>query len=277
MILREAYEEGRQQLEAAGVRDADLDAWYLLEHVTGIDRAAYYADMSKLLSAVHYQRYKHCIEQRAERIPLQHITGVQEFMGLEFEVDEHVLIPRQDTECLIEAAEERLTNSHMKLLDMCTGSGCILISLIKRQKFERGTGADVSAEALKIARKNAEKHGVAAEFIGGDLFANITGVYDMIVSNPPYIPTGEIEGLEPEVGRHDPALALDGKEDGLHFYRRIIAESPVYLKKSGWLLLEIGCGQGPAVRRMMESADFKEISVVSDLSGLDRVVCGSVQ
>jgi len=283
MTIREAYQRGKHRLAGAGVPEADLDAWLLLEYVTGIGRAAYYADETKALTAEQIERYDHCIEQRTGRIPLQHITGVQEFMGLSFRVNEHVLIPRQDTECLVEEAADILFSIGKKqpdggkVLDMCTGSGCILISLMKRHKISDGVGADVSADALVLAGKNASDHGVTADFIHSDLFQNIAGEFDLIVSNPPYIPSGVIAGLQKEVGQYDPLIALDGKTDGLHYYRRIIAESPAHLKKGGWLLLEIGFDQAEAVQELMAAGGFKDITVTADLSGLDRVVRGSVQ
>lgn len=283
MTLSEAYQYGKLKLSQAGILDSDLDAWLLLEHVTGIMRAAYYADPAKEITITEQETYFQYIKRRAKRIPLQHITGVQEFMGLDFVVNEHVLIPRQDTECLVEAAEGVLQKrmqdvpDKIKLLDMCTGSGCILISLMKRLKLSDAAGADISAEALKIAERNANIHGVRPELIESDLFAKIEGAYDVIVSNPPYIRTEVIEKLETEVEQYDPFIALDGKEDGLYFYRKIIRESPEHLKNGGWLIMEIGFDQGEEVKQLMQAKGFIDITIVTDLSGLDRVVRGSVQ
>ncbi len=275
MTLKEAYEYGQVQLKNVQIEDAELDAWYLLEYVTGVSRAMYFMDMNRELSEEEETRYFGCVATRAEHVPLQHITGVQEFMGLPFYVNEHVLVPRQDTEVLVESALDVL-ESGMRVLDMCTGSGCILISLLKLcgSSDIRGVGADISEEALDIARKNAENLGVDAMFLHSDLFSEVEGQYDVIVSNPPYIRTSVIEELKEEVKFHDPLLALDGKEDGLHFYRRIVENSPKYLKKGGKLFFEIGHDQGEDVLRLMREAGFSDVTVKKDLAGLDRVVFG---
>ena len=284
MTLREAYEYGQEQLKKAEIEDAVLDAWYLLEHVTGISRAEYFLCMSREVLPEQLQAYEACLCQRAQHIPLQHITGVQEFMGLAFAVNEHVLVPRQDTEVLVESILDVLEPG-MNILDMCTGSGCILISLLKLCKGAEennaevdrkttGTGVDISEEALKVAIENAKAIGVAAEFLQSDLFAEVQGEYDVIVSNPPYIRTAVIEELKEEVKFHDPFLALDGKEDGLYFYRKIVEESPKYLKDSGKLYFEIGHDQGEAVKQLLETAGFTNVTVKKDLAGLDRVVFG---
>ena len=227
MTLKEAYEYGQLQLKNAKIDDAVLDAWYLLEYVTGVSRAMYFMDMNREISSDQETVYRTYIASRATHIPLQHITGVQEFMGIEFCVNEHVLVPRQDTEVLVERVLEDL-ESDMQILDMCTGSGCILLSLLKLCDYPNvtGVGVDISEEALQVAKRNAEKLDVNAQFLSSDLFGKVEGLYDIIVSNPPYIRTSVIEELKEEVKFHDPYLALDGKEDGLHFYRRIVDESP---------------------------------------------------
>lgn len=275
MTLKEAYEYGKEQLELVEIDDAVLDAWYLLEYVTGISRAMYFLDMNKSLSSEQERQYRDYVETRARHIPLQHITGVQEFMGLEFCVNEHVLVPRQDTEVLVESVLESLQPG-MEILDMCTGSGCIMISLLKLCGFGNvsGVGADVSKEALKVAMQNAENLGVSVSFQQSDLFEKVEGMYDIIVSNPPYIRTQVIEELKEEVKFHDPFIALDGKEDGLYFYRRIVEESSKYLKKGGKLYFEIGHDQGEDVSKLMEDAGFSNVTVKKDLAGLDRVVIG---
>ena len=275
MTLKEAYKYGQVQLKNAQIEDADLDAWYLLEYVTGVSRAMYFMDMNRKLSEEEQNEYFNCMATRAKHIPLQHITGVQEFMGLSFRVNEHVLVPRQDTEVLVESVLDIL-ESEMRVLDMCTGSGCILISLLKLCGFSdiRGVGADISKEALVVARKNAENLGVDATFLYSDLFSAVEGKYDVIVSNPPYIRTSVIEELEEEVKFHDPLLALDGKEDGLYFYRSIVEKSLQHLTKGGNLFFEIGHDQGEAVSSLMKAAGFADVTVKKDLAGLDRVVFG---
>lgn len=299
MTLQEACRVGTQILEKSGIEEASLDAWYLLEHVTGISRARYLADAGNVMQPEQENRYFALIERRAQRIPLQHLTGVQEFMGLDFKVNEHVLIPRQDTEILVETAleilQERMWEDSRwkkRLLDMCTGSGCILLSIMKyvgedgfglgsKKKYQssgtfemHGIGVDISEEALKVAKENAEHLGIKAEFVQSDLFSGVAGRYDMIVSNPPYIRTSVIEELQKEVKEHDPFIALDGKEDGLYFYREIIRESGKYLVPGGYLLFEIDYDQAEAVSGMMEQAGFCDIVVKKDLAGLDRVVSG---
>ncbi len=273
MTFREACEYGQEQLKRAGVDDADLDAWYLLEFVTGMDRATYFVKMQDTISNEQEALYRDCIKTRASHIPLQHITGVQEFMGLEFCVNEHVLVPRQDTEILVESVLKALA-PEMKVLDMCTGSGCILLSLMKLERVKYGVGVDVSKEALAVAEKNREKLGVTADLIESDLFENVTGRYDLIVSNPPYIRTTVIDKLKEEVKFHDPFIALDGKEDGLYFYRAIVEKSPEYLSDGGKLYFEIGYDQGEDVKRLMKQAGFTGVTVKKDLAGLDRVVFG---
>lgn len=279
--LQMIYREGKEQLEAAGVPDADLDAWYLLEFVTGISKARYYGNPEAGIDEREALKYRDVIRQRAERIPLQHITGEQEFMGFSFQVDEHVLIPRQDTETLVEEALGVL-KPKMEILDLCTGSGCILLSLLKLGEKQgiaglKGTGADISREALKVAEENGRRLEIPGDqlaWVRGDLFEKLEGPFDLLVSNPPYIPSGELSGLQEEVRLHDPALALDGHEDGLYFYRRIAAEAGKYLRDGAFLMLEIGWDQGEAVRGLLEAAGYREVEVKKDLSGNDRVVRG---
>ncbi|MCQ2508601.1 MAG: peptide chain release factor N(5)-glutamine methyltransferase [Dorea sp.] len=285
--LRGIYRTGAMALESAGVADAAIDAWYLLEHVTGITKAGFYADPFRKLSESQAEQYEELIALRAKHIPLQHITGVQNFMGYDFKVNENVLVPRQDTECLVEEAL-KVMKSDMKILDMCTGSGCILISLTKmareRKHFTnlQGLGLDISEEALKVARENASAllGDDSITLAQSDLYSSIEGKesfrksFDLIISNPPYICTAEIEKLADEVKLHDPFIALDGKEDGLFFYRRIIKDAPEYLKSGGWLMFEIGYDQGESVPELMKEAGFSQIVVKKDLSGLDRVVLG---
>lgn len=278
MTLRQAYEEGIERLKEAGIEEAGLDAWYLLEYVTGINRATYFADSNQEMKDSHRATYQTLISERETRIPLQHLTGVQEFMGLEFRVNEHVLIPRQDTEILVETALEKInTKKPLRVLDMCTGSGCILLSVLSygRKKCEiTGVGVDVSDKALQVAKENARILQVDAEWIESDLFSGVSEKFDMILSNPPYIPSAVIKTLQPEVREHDPLLALDGKEDGLYFYRKIIEESRNYLQPGGWLIFEIGAEQGEAVSSYLKQNGFAQVAVKKDLTGLDRVVCG---
>lgn len=278
LTLQQIYREGKETLERAGIAEAELDAWYLLEYVTGISRASYYGDPGRVVSEEDLCRYRECIEKRAVHIPLQHITGEQEFMGLSFRVNDQVLIPRQDTETLVEEAL-KYAMPGMRVLDLCTGSGCILISLLHFCPGLTGVGSDISAEALKMARTNGQRLHVEerAQWLCGDLFEKVAGAFDLIISNPPYIRSAEIEELQEEVRLYDPRIALDGAEDGLLFYRRIIEESKSYLKNGGRLLFEIGCDQGRDVAELLENAGYTEVSVKKDLAGLDRVAAGRLQ
>lgn len=278
MKYREAVNQGAARLEAAGVPEAELDAWYLLEFCLkqkGImaNRTWYLLHREETIQAGEAEAYEELLKLRAKRIPLQQITGEQDFMGMTFFVNEHVLIPRQDTEVLVEEAMKKTAKGSW-VLDMCTGSGCILISLLKLVPGLSGMGADISAEALKVARRNAEALSVQADFVESDLFARVTGKFDLIVSNPPYIPTRVVEGLMEEVRDHEPWNALDGMEDGLHFYRRIVKESWDFLNPGGWLLFEIGYDQAEAVMELLNKAGFQEVYCKKDLAGLDRVVGG---
>ncbi|HIV92188.1 MAG TPA: peptide chain release factor N(5)-glutamine methyltransferase [Candidatus Eisenbergiella stercoravium] len=273
MTYAEIYRSGREALEAAGIGEAELDARLLLETVCHTTRNDLLVHGDREVTEEQEKQYRGWIVRRASHVPLQHITGVQEFMGLEFLVDENVLIPRQDTEILVEEVLRELTDGS-RILDLCTGSGCILLSLLHYSNDCVGVGSDISEEALCVARKNAERLGIRADFLCGDLFERVGGRYDFVVSNPPYIASGEIRKLMEEVRLHEPLSALDGHEDGLFFYRRIIGECPDYLVRGGSLYLEIGWDQGGAVKALMEEAGFHEVRVTKDYAGLDRVVSG---
>ena len=273
MTLREAWKFGKDRLTEAQVPDADLDAWYLLEWCTGVNRSHYLAWPEEAISPEQEEQYRQTLNQRERRIPLQQITGEQEFMGLSFYVNKHVLIPRQDTEVLVEETAKFLKDG-MSFLDLCTGSGCILLSLLHLRAGAEGTGADLSPEALKVAAQNRERLGVKAELIESDLFDKIEGAFDVIVSNPPYIKREEIETLMDEVRLHEPYMALDGHEDGLYFYRKIAEEAPKHLRAGGGLFLEIGWDQGESVSELLREQGFSDVKVVKDLAGLDRVVEG---
>ena len=273
MNYKEAMALGEKALNVAGISEAKNDAWLLLAYTCKIDHTFYYMHLNDDISEEELREYENIIKKRAERIPLQYITGEQEFFGLPFKVDSGVLIPRQDTETLV---EEAIKNARpgMKIMDMCTGSGCILISILKNVPDVQGFGFDISKKALQIARENAKLNEVSAFFEKSDLFENVTEQYDMIVSNPPYIPTGDIVSLMPEVGQYEPIEALDGMEDGLYFYRKIVMEAKNHLKEGGILLFEIGCEQGQAVSSMMNYAGFTDVRVLKDLAHNDRIVIG---
>ena len=292
MTYREALAWGQEQLRMAEVPDFALDAGYLLEFTSGRKHIDLVLDGREQMTDALFEKYRDCVRRRAQRIPLQQITGSQAFMGLDFMVNEHVLCPRQDTETLVEegltilaslqsgSAKNSQANAdrEIRLLDLCTGSGCILISLLALARGQEtpihGLAADLSPEALAVARENAKRNGVSAAFVLSDLFAEIEGSFDLITANPPYISSGQLEDLMPEVRDHEPRMALDGDEDGLAFYRRIAGQAPDYLRKGGWLLMEIAFDQGQAVRQMLSDGPFEEIEIIQDLSGRDRVLKG---
>lgn len=284
MNYRSLYQWGRNELAEAGIPEADLDARLLLEQICKTNRNTLLAHPELKVETGNEAEYRSKISMRKTHIPLQYITGVQEFMGLEFWVNDKVLIPRQDTETLVEEVMRFLQDGD-RILDLCTGSGCILLSLLHYSNHCKGVGVDLSSEALEVAEENErrmrklerpvpwEKDTVS--WVKSDLFSGCEKVrYDVIVSNPPYIASAVIETLMEEVREHEPRMALDGKEDGLFFYREIIQGSKEYLRKEGRLFLEIGYDQAGSVAGMMEEAGFQEVTVVKDLAGLDRVVHG---
>lgn len=261
-------------LTEAQIEEATLDARLLLEEVCGTDRGYLIVHGDEPVTDRQKESYVNYINLRKQHIPLQQIMGYQEFMGLRFSVTSDVLIPRQDTETLVEEVM-RFLHDRMHILDMCTGSGCILLSLLHYSNDCVGTGCDISKKALAVAEKNAKALGLNGTWIQSDLFENIEGKYEIIVSNPPYIPTKVIPTLMEEVRLHEPLTALDGKEDGLYFYRRMADEAGSYLYPGGMLFFEIGCEQAADVKDLMEKAGYQEITVCKDLAGLDRVVYGT--
>lgn len=273
MTYQEALRYGQIRLIAAGILEVESDAWLLMSAACHIDRNFYYVYGNEDMREEQEKEYMDLLEKRASRIPLQYITGEQEFMGLDFKVNPGVLIPRQDTEILVEEALKAITPG-MEVLDLCTGSGCIAVSLAKFKPKAKMQGADISPEALQVSEENARRNGVDVRFFLSDMFRQVRGNFDIIVSNPPYIPTGVIQGLMPEVKDFEPHLALDGREDGLWFYRILASEGKKYLKPGGFLMVEIGCDQGKAVSRLFQDEGYCDIKVIKDLAGLDRVVTG---
>ncbi|MCD8325200.1 MAG: peptide chain release factor N(5)-glutamine methyltransferase [Lachnospiraceae bacterium] len=313
MTCEEAYRKGAALLKKAGVAEYTLDARLLLEHFCGVSRQELLVHGDRELAESKEQVYFQAVGRREKRVPLQQITGMQEFMGLPFYVDENVLIPRQDTETLVEEALKVLKPG-MEILDLCTGSSCILLSLLYYSEGCEGLGTDISAGALTVAERNLDRiqtlyslreegktdrksceekapdrkicEGKSADreihegkllhaaLKQSNLFASVAGRFDVIVSNPPYIASQVMEDLEPEVKVHEPALALDGGEDGLNYYRRIIPESREHFKDGGCRFLELGYAQGAAVSGLMSATGFEDVRVIRDLAGLDRVVTG---
>lgn len=354
-IWADVLSYGKQILKNAGITEADLDAWYLFEQIFGIPRAQYFLcareniagstaqkmaaqeqngnsleskntlDCVELWLKEKLSAYENTLEKRASRIPLQQILGQQEFMGLTFFVNEHVLIPRQDTETLVELVLNEQKDKNVSILDMCTGSGCIAVSLKKLGGYACVEGADISEEALKVAKRNSEEilensdvnndavssrteqiqnctnltnnqnkqdnseERMVSEvrtvpqtgviFRRSDMFSAFpeTERFNVIVSNPPYIPSAVIEELEPEVRDHEPRGALDGTADGLYFYRILAEECAKHLTPGGHVYFEIGYDQGMAVKELLDNHGFKDTRVIQDLTGKDRVVCGTWQ
>lgn len=257
-------------LEGKGIADAREDAWLLMEYVCNINKSFYYLHMNDPMDEKDAAQYQKLLRERGKHIPVQYLIGEAWFYGQPYLVDEHVLIPRQDTEVLIEEALKYLEPG-MRILDLCTGSGCILLTLIRHASVS-GVGSDLSPEALEIARKNEKRqHLRECTWIQSDLFEKIGGTFDMIVSNPPYIASDVIPTLMEEVRDHEPILALDGHEDGLWFYRRIVDEARQYLKTGGWLCMEIGYDQGEALCQLLAEARYTAIEIKKDLAGLARV------
>lgn len=354
-IWADVLNYGKKILKNAGIVEADLDAWYLFEQSFGISRAQYFLcarenivgstaqkiavqeqhgdllesgnalECAELWLKEKLSAYEHALKKRAARIPLQQIIGQQEFMGLSFFVNEHVLIPRQDTETLVELVLQEQKDKDISILDMCTGSGCIAVSLKKLGGYAHVEGADISEEALKVAKRNSEEilenndvnndavssrteqiqnctnltnnqnkqdnseermvseasklSQAGVTFRHSDMFSNFpeTEQFDVIVSNPPYIPSAVIEELEPEVRDHEPRGALDGTADGLYFYRILAEECAKHLTPGGHVYFEIGYDQGAAVKELLDIHGFKDTRVIQDLAGKDRVVCGTWQ
>ena len=354
-IWADVLNYGKKILKNAGIVEADLDAWYLFEQSFGISGAQYFLcarenivgstaqkmtaqeqtgnslesknalDCVELWLKEKLSAYENALKKRVARIPLQQIIGQQEFMGLSFFVNEHVLIPRQDTETLVELVLQEQKDKDISILDMCTGSGCIAVSLKKLGGYAHVEGADISEESLKVAKRNSEeilenndvnndavssrteqiqnctnltnnqnKQNNSAKrkiseasklsqagvtFRHSDMFSNFpeTEQFDVIVSNPPYIPSAVIEELEPEVRDHEPRGALDGTADGLYFYRILAEECAKHLTPGGHVYFEIGYDQGMAVKELLDNHGFKDTRVIQDLTGKDRVVCGTWQ
>lgn len=274
--VRALYEKGCQILQKAKIENASYDARILLEWVLEFEHADFILGANQEVDKKREEQYMKYIEKRSTHYPLQYMMRQSSFMDFEFFVDEGVLIPRQDTEVLIETILEKEENKEQNILDICTGSGCIAISLKKYLEKSDVTAVDISRKALDIAQINKERLKADVSFLESNLFEQVSGTFDIIVSNPPYIRTGEIETLMDEVKSFEPMLALDGREDGLFFYRKIIKEGRGYLKKGGRMYFEIGCDQGESVSSLFEKYGYKDINIRKDLAGLDRVVYGVV-
>ena len=261
-------------LAEKGVENARREAEWLLCEATGLDRVGLYLNFDKPMSDDELAAYRALVTRRGKREPLQHILGSQEFDGLSFLVTPAVLIPRHDTETLLEQALQHAPHLH-SILDIGTGSGCIAIALARRLPEAQVTAVDLSVEALALAQRNAELHGAAVEFLQGSFFEPVAGRrFDLIVSNPPYITSADLLALQPEVRDHEPILALDGGPDGLTAYRAIVSQAATHLEPNGWLLLEVGAGQAADVAALLAQAGFGGIITATDPGGIERVVGG---
>ena len=279
MTYGQACQYGIALLKDAGIIDAETDAFYLMAHVTGMSKAEYLLNIHEIMPPEKTEGYRECLERRAQHEPCQYIIGSTEFMGLSFRVTPDVLVPRQDTETLAEAAIASINNAKQgescafAVLDLCTGSGALAVSVKYYCPEAEIYASDISSRALQIAEENAENNGVKICFKCGDLFDVFDRErFDMIISNPPYVTEEEYQTLMPEVRDFEPSHALLAGEDGLDFYRRIAKKAVCFLKPEGELLLEIGCGQGAAVSELLEENGYFNIRVLKDLNGLDRVV-----
>lgn len=277
---KELLKEGQNQLRQAGIADWDYDSRSLFQWICKISRMDLLLEPDLTIEEEKARRFKDYIKRRASHEPLQYLMRECEFMGLPFTVNEHVLIPRQDTETLVEWILEKekpqiAAGKKMHILDVCTGSGCIAISLAAFWRERQGLfvdALDVSSDALRVAEQNSKKNETAVTFFQSDMFDAVQEKYDLIVSNPPYIPSGVVDGLMEEVRLHEPRLALDGKEDGLFFYRILAGEGKRHLKEGGRLYLEIGHDQGKSVPDLLAMEGFSKIEVKKDLAGHDRAI-----
>jgi len=266
----------KEYLAGKGVENARLEAEWLLCAALSLDRVGLYLNFDKPLQENELASFRSMVARRAKREPLQHILGSQEFMGLEFETTAAALIPRYDTEVLLSEAL-RVSPDAGSVLDIGTGSGCVAIVLAKNLPNAAVVSVDISPEALELAQRNAELNGVKVDFRHGSLFGPVPGgQFDLIVSNPPYIPAAHIAALQPEVRDYEPQAALDGGADGLDFYRQIIPAAPGYLHPGGWLLVEVGAGQSGAVTEMFAKNGFSAIFSAKDPGGIERVVGGRI-
>ncbi len=293
MTVAEIYKTTKEELLGAGVPEPEENTRLLLEAFFGIKRIDILTEPEKLLDESRVPDFRAAVERRKKREPVQHILGRTCFMGLDFKITPDALIPRPDTEILVEEVLRNLSDGS-RILDLCTGSGCILTSLLKFSNYCEGVGVDISEKALALARENAESilgrrdtpesdnegmagEGAAIEFLQGDLFEPVRkgDRFDIIVSNPPYIKSDVIGTLEPEVRDHEPRIALDGLNNGLYFYNKIIPEAASFLAPGGMLFFEIGYDQGEEVSGLMKNEGYVDVNIVKDYSGLDRVVYGT--
>jgi release factor glutamine methyltransferase len=281
MNISEALRYGTERLQAASIESPEREAASLLKYILRCDAAFLYAHSDQRLDAVQSILFKAVVKRRAGHEPLQYITGVQEFFGLEFDVTRDVLIPRPETEVLVEAAIDKLKYLPApRFCEIGVGSGCNSISILKKLANVSAIGVDISDAALKIAIKNAEKHSVneRLDLHISNLFDKVDEyVFDAIVSNPPYIPTNDIDALQEEVRSFEPRAALEGGPDGLDIVKRIIEDAPKHLKTGGLLLIEIGWDQSERVAAMLDNEIWKDVEFLPDLQGIPRILRANIR
>jgi release factor glutamine methyltransferase len=265
----------REYLAGKGVENARLESEWMLCAALGLDRVGLYVNFDRPLNNGELAAYRGMVSRRSKREPLQHILGSQEFMGLDFEVTPAALVPRHDTETLVEEALKRCHGDE-NILDIGVGGGCIAVALAKNLPEATVFGVETSPAALELAARNAAKHGVGVNLVPGSLFEPFKGKrFDMIVSNPPYIPSGDIASLQPEVRDYEPREALDGGADGLDLYRGIVPAAPDHLNPGGWLIFEVGIGEAERVLDLFSlTGRFTDLFKAKDPAGIDRVVGG---
>lgn len=273
MTYQNLLKTAKEAFTEVGIREPDIDAKLLLLHITGFSSAELFLHLPDDAPADVEEEYLKLMDKRKTRYPLQYIIGEQEFYGLSFKVTEDCLIPRADTEILIDEVL-KVIKSGDTLLDTCTGSGCVLITLMKNCDLKEATGLDISEKALSIAKENAKRHGVNPKWIHSDLFENVKEKYDVITSNPPYIDSEVLSGLQPEVKDFEPNMALDGGVGGLEPYEPLTRGAFDHLNDGGYFITEIGYDQGEAVANIFKQAGFSEVEVIKDLASDDRVVKG---
>lgn len=272
--IRRVLDWTKGYLAEKGIENARLETEWLLAEGLGLDRVGLYVNFDLPLTDVELTRIREMVSRRAKREPLQYILGSQEFAGLDFAVSPAVLIPRHDTEVLL-AEALRVGTTAKRVLDIGTGSGCLAIALAKQIPGARITAVDISAGALAVAKSNAEHHSVTVDFFLGSLFDPLQNeVFDLIISNPPYIVSSDIETLQPEVRDFEPRSALDGGTDGFSCYRELIPAALDHLSPDGWLLVEVGAGQAEEVEGIFAASGFCAVFTVRDPAGIQRVTGG---
>jgi release factor glutamine methyltransferase len=264
------------ELQRAHVENASLDARVLLEHVLGISREQLLMGMSNMLTEQQEADYRQLVTRRAERRPIAQVLGYREFWGMEFAVTESTLTPRPDSETIIETILERTADhsAPLRIADLGTGTGCLLLSLLRELPSATGVGVDMCPRALAVAQENASNLLLAgrAQFVHSNWFAEVDGKFDIIVSNPPYIPSDSIDSLAPEVAQFEPRLALDGGADGLECYRSLLKIVPQKLNANGFLALEIGAGQHKAIEQIAKDSGLRLLATKKDLGGIVRAL-----